>query len=91
MASLNKTGFKLGKHNFPILTENFLVMWELVKSGLGIGVADSRVGDNEPKVKRVLPDVPPFEFPVWLVAHRELHNSARMRLVYALLTEELAK
>ena len=91
MEALNKRGLALEKHNFPILTENFLVMWELVKNGLGIGIADVRIGDAEPKVKCVLPNIAAFEFPIWLVAHRELNNSARIRLVFDLLAEALAK
>lgn len=91
MESLIAAGFKLDKSNFTILVENFLVMWEFVKHGLGIGVADMRIGDNEPKVIPILPNMPAFEFPIWLVAHRELNNSAKIRFVYDMLAEELAK
>ncbi|NRA86651.1 MAG: substrate-binding domain-containing protein, partial [Rhizobiales bacterium] len=91
MARLNEIGFKLDKQNFSILTENFLVMWEYVKIGLGIGIADARIGDAEPLVELVLPKMVAFEFPIWLVAHRELNNSARIRLVYDLLAAELSK
>lgn len=90
-AGLAAMGFDLTDENFPILTESYLVMWELVKHGLGIGVLDGDIGDAEPKVRRVLPDHPPFMFPIWLVAHRELGTSRRVRAVFDLLAEELSR
>lgn len=90
MSGLNSVGLNLTERNFPILAENFLVMWELVKHGLGIGVLDGNIGDAEPLVRRVLPDFEPFVFPIWLVAHRELQTSRRVRVVFDLLAEELA-
>ena len=86
---LNAMGFDLTERNFPILTENYLVMWELVKQGLGIGILDGSIGDAEPKVKRVLPENAPLMFPIWLVAHRELRTSRRIRIVFDLLAAEL--
>ena len=90
LKGLNAMGLTLTERNFPILTENYLVMWELVKQGLGIGILDGTVGDKEPKVRQVLPDLPPLIFPVWLVAHRELNTSRRVRFVFDLLARELS-
>jgi DNA-binding transcriptional LysR family regulator len=90
LKGLNAMGFHLTERNFPILTENYLVMWELVKHGLGIGILDGAIGDAEPRVTRVLPDLAPLMFPIWLVAHRELNTSRRIRLVFDLLAKELA-
>jgi DNA-binding transcriptional LysR family regulator len=91
MNTLNGLGFTLTPNNFPILTENYLVMWELVKQGLGIGILDGNIGDAEPLVQRVLPQLEPMMFPLWLVAHRELHTSQRIRVVFDLLSQELAQ
>ena len=91
MQALNKMGFDLTKRNFPIMTENYLVMWEYVKQGLGIGVLDAHIGDAEPAVVRILPDLEPLMFPIWLVAHREISTSLRIRTVFDILAEELAK
>ncbi|MBL1420707.1 MAG: LysR family transcriptional regulator, partial [Alphaproteobacteria bacterium] len=66
-----------------------LVMWEYVKQGLGISVLDSSIADLEPKVIRVLPNLEPLTYSTYLVAHRELHTSARIRIVFDLLTSEL--
>lgn len=89
--TLNGWGFDLSADNFPIVTENYLVMWELVKAGLGIGVLDSNIGDKEPMVQRVLQAEVLAEFPVWLVAHREVSSAKRVRLVFDMLAEELGR
>jgi DNA-binding transcriptional LysR family regulator len=91
LKGLNALGFELTERNFPLVTENYLVMWELVKQGLGIGIIDGNIGDAEPAVRRVLRDFTPLTFPIWLVAHRELHTSRRVRVVFDLLAEELAE
>jgi len=88
---LNAMGLTLTDANFPFFTDNYLVMWEYVKSGLGVGVLDGNIGDREPLVTRVLPEMAPLIFPIWLVAHRDLSTSRRIRRVYDLLAQELQK
>jgi len=91
MNGLNAMGLNLTKKNFPVLSENYTVMWELVKHGVGIGILDGNIGDGEPLVERVLPDMDALMFPMWLVAHRELNTSRRIRMVFDLLASQLAK
>jgi DNA-binding transcriptional LysR family regulator len=90
MNGMNALGFSLSPKNFPIHTENHMVLWELVKNGLGIGVIIDEVGDAEPLVERVLPSLDPISVPLWLVAHREVHTSRRVRTVFDLIAEHFA-
>lgn len=90
MNGLIGMGISLTRKNFPVMTENYTVMWEMVKHGVGIGILDGNIGDAEPMVERVLPDLEPLNFPIWLVAHRELNTSRRIRMVFDLLANELA-
>ncbi|MDP2578380.1 LysR family transcriptional regulator [Shimia thalassica] len=91
LKGLNSLGLGLTEANFPLLTESYLVMWELVKQGAAIGILDAHIGDAEPKVRRVLPDLEPLTFPIWLVAHREVTTSRRIRRVFDFLAEELKR
>ncbi|MDP2520093.1 LysR family transcriptional regulator [Shimia thalassica] len=91
LKGLNSLGLGLTEANFPLLTESYLVMWELVKQGTAIGILDAHIGDAEPKVRRVLPDLEPLTFPIWLVAHREVTTSRRIRRVFDFLAEELKR
>jgi DNA-binding transcriptional LysR family regulator len=49
-----------------------------------------RIGDKESSVVRVLPDMEPFPIELWLVAHRELRTSRRIRRVFDVLFNELS-
>jgi len=91
IAALNEGGFNLAPRNFPIITENHLVQWELVKQGVCIGVMLEEVGDAEPLVERVLPAIKPFVGELWLVAHRELKTSRRVRMVFDFLAAKLSQ
>jgi len=88
---LNALGLGLTEANFPLLTESYLVMWELVRQGAAIGVLDAYIGDADPAVRRVLPELEPLIFPIWLVAHRELTTNRRIRMVYDFLATELRR
>ena len=86
---LRAMGIDVEERNFPVLTENYTVMWSLVKQGVGIGILDGNIGDAEPLVRRVLPDMQPLMFPIWLVAHREVNTSRRVRRVFDFLADAL--
>jgi DNA-binding transcriptional LysR family regulator len=88
---LRALGIEVGPKNFPIVTGNHLVQWELAKQGVGICIVMDEVGDAEPRVRRVLPELPPLPVPVWLATHREVHTSRRIRVVFDLLAKELGR
>jgi DNA-binding transcriptional LysR family regulator len=91
LKGLNTFGLGLTEANFPLLTENYLVMWELVRQGAAIGILDAYIGDADPVVRRVLPNLEPLVFPIWLVSHRELTTNRRIRMVYDFLAAELRR
>jgi DNA-binding transcriptional LysR family regulator len=63
----------------------------MVKAGLGIGIFPVWMGDAEPAVERVPVPLEPITFPVWLVAHREVRTSARVRIVFDMLADEIGR
>jgi DNA-binding transcriptional LysR family regulator len=77
--------------NFRVGSENGLVAWAMAKEGFGLSVMSDEVGAATPGMELVMPDLKPIEFPVWLVTHRELHTSRRIRVVYDLLADFLSK
>lgn len=91
LAALQRIGLPVTERNMVLSTQSYLVMWELVRAGLGIGVLDGHIGDADKTVERVMPDFEPFAFPIWLVAHRDLSTSRRIRVVFDILAEELAR
>lgn len=81
-------GLQVEETQFPIVTDNHLVQWALCRQGIGVCVMMCLVGDAEPGVQRILPEVS-IPVPMWLVSHRELQTSRRIRLVYDRLAEML--
>jgi DNA-binding transcriptional LysR family regulator len=86
-ADLQARGVPVTERNVRFATDSTVVAWEMVKQGLGIGVNMREVAAVTPGVEAVLPDFPPIPVPIWIVTHRELHTSRRIRLVFDLLAE----
>lgn len=87
---LSGIGLEISENNIIVRPGNHLVHWELTKAGVGIGIMPERVGDLEPKVRSLMPSFRKMAYPVWLVAHRELHTSRRVRTVFDFIASEYA-
>lgn len=83
-------GITMKPADFRILSASAVTVWEMVRQGLGIGGMLREVADRTPGVRRLVPDMAPIPVPVWLVTHRELERSPRIRLVQEILAEELS-
>jgi DNA-binding transcriptional LysR family regulator len=91
LAALKAIGLPLTERNFKLHSASGPVMGELIRHGLGIGILTEDFAALSPDLERVLPGLPAIEVPVWLVTHRELHTSRRIRLVFDLLAQELGR
>jgi DNA-binding transcriptional LysR family regulator len=90
MALLATMGIPLREDRFVMSSASGVVAWELVKAGFGVAMLPEALGDAEAGVERVLPSLPSLEFSIWLVTHRELQTSPRIRVVFDLLARRLA-
>ncbi len=88
---LNPLGLSLTAKNFRLGSQSGIVAWKMAQFDLGIIVMSDEVATSVAGMERVLPDMEPIAFPVWLTTHRELHTSRRIRLVFDLLAEFLTK
>ncbi|MEM1047321.1 MAG: LysR family transcriptional regulator [Pseudomonadota bacterium] len=84
MASL---GLSVTRANFNINTASGTLSRALMQHGLGIGFLPKEIAEMTPGLEQVLPSLPPIPVPTWLVAHRELRTSRRVRHVFELLAE----
>jgi len=83
-------GFAASKDLFAFRTDDFIVQWQAVRAGLGIGFVASYMARIDADVVQVLPDVlriPPLT--MWLAVHREIRTSQLIRSVYDFLAEAL--
>lgn len=84
-------GLPISDKNFAWVSNSGVAYLELLQRGLGIGVIMRDMADPVPDLQRVLPDaLPDIPVPYWLVTHRELQSSRRIRVVFDLLADGLA-
>lgn len=88
---LRAMGLDLSHRNVHVYCENTCVVWEMIKRGLGVGIMGDDIAAGCDGIVRVLTDLPAIRFPIWLVTHRELHTSRRIRMVYDMLAQELSQ
>ena len=85
-------GFPVMRDAFALRTDDFVVQWQAVRAGLGVGFCTDYMARTDPDVLRVLPgllNIPPL--PMWLAVHREIRTSHRIRAVFDFLGEALPR
>jgi len=88
---VNAMGIPVTKSNFGITTSNGSTMYELVRDGAGIAFLPVVVAEGRLGLQRLLPSAPTFSMETWLVTHREIQTSRRIRLTFDHLAEHLGK
>jgi DNA-binding transcriptional LysR family regulator len=88
---LQKLGVPVRPENFVASSESGTVIWAMLKAGYGIAMQPERLGDADPDLEKVSEALPSLHFPMWLVTHRELRTSPRIRIVFDLLARGLSE
>lgn len=84
-------GLPVTAENMVFTSDSWVVIWEMLKAGHGISILPHVLCEDVSGLEPVLPDLPPMPFPVWLVTHRELQTSPRIRIVFDALARGLAE
>jgi DNA-binding transcriptional LysR family regulator len=82
-------GYSVARDFFGTRTDAQTVYWELVRAGCGLGIGQVLLGDRDPLVERVVPDLPLPVLPIWLTAHEAMRRTPRIRRVWELLEADL--
>lgn len=88
---LRDIGIPMDVADFRLMSDSSVVIWEMVKRGMGVAPMLREVAERTPGMIWLLPDMPPIVVPIWLVTHEDLHLSPRIRLVQRILAEGLAQ
>ena len=86
---LNSLGLPVTESQFKICTASGNALLEMVRAGLGVSVLTRDAELLFADLERVLPELNGVPVPVWLVTHRELRTSRRIRVVFDVLSEEI--
>lgn len=89
LEEIRKTGLPLTRAHLPITSLNSIVLLEVVRRGDAIGILSEDMAELVPEAQLVLKEFPPIPVESWLVSHRELLTSRRIRTVFDLIAEEL--
>ncbi len=88
---MNKLGASLSTQNVKYCVGHGVAGWEMVKKGLGLGAMMRTLAESTPDIHPVLPKQTTMRFPIWLIAHKELHTGKRFRIVFDFLAEYLPR
>jgi len=90
LQTLRSLGVPLTHGHFPLLAANSVMQRALCRRGAGICFLFEPIGDVDPELVRVLPELR-LPVPLWLVCHRELRTTLRFRVVFDALAEHLTE
>jgi DNA-binding transcriptional LysR family regulator len=83
-------GYPVTRDIFALRSDDFIVQWQAIRAGLGVGFVAGYMARTDPDVVPVLAgllQVP--DLPMWLAVHREIRTNPRIRAVYDFLAENL--
>ncbi|MBN9669535.1 LysR family transcriptional regulator [Roseibium aggregatum] len=86
---LRAFGLDVSEANIRLSSPSGIVAWEYVRRGFGLSIMADEIAARSPDIEPAFSDVEPIRFPIWLVTHRELHTSRRIRTVFDHLAEGL--
>ncbi|NRB33354.1 MAG: LysR family transcriptional regulator [Rhodobacteraceae bacterium] len=87
--ALTEAGMPVSTAQFRVISQSTLTALSFARAGLGIVIMSDMVAQALPDLVQLFPGHPPVSFPIWLTAHREVSQAARIRLVFDHLRDAL--
>ena len=89
LRGMRQMGLDAKRDWFQTRCDESVIYWELVRLGCGIGFSQVHVGQRDPSVEQILPELPIPPLPVWLTAHQAMQQTPRIRRVWDMLADEI--
>lgn len=91
ISAMNAMGIAVDRSNFRLRSDDQIACWHALCAGIGVGFAPNYLARKNPDLIAVGKEFPIPTLPVWLVTHREIKTSRRIRMVFDFLVEELGR
>ncbi len=88
--ALRRSGLPLTRELFALRTDADLAQLAALRAGFGIGVTQLGIGRRDPDLVQLLPGALKFEIEMWLVTHKDLRGTRRMRVLFDHLADGLS-
>lgn len=82
-------GHAIARDHFALRTDDLMAYEALVRAGAGIGFLARYLARRSPELVPLLPSLTIPPLPMWLVVHREIRSSPRIRAVWEHLAQAL--
>jgi DNA-binding transcriptional LysR family regulator len=83
-------GAKVDRHAFRFRSDDHVILWQALRAGLGIGIAQVPLINRDPNLQALLPGLPLPVLPMWLTMHKDVRTSPRIRRAADFLYEALS-
>jgi DNA-binding transcriptional LysR family regulator len=87
--ALQAYGLNIKREDFGLRVDNDLARANALRAGYGIGICQIGVARREPDLVHLFAKAFRAELPLWLVMHKDLRSTRRMRLLFDFLVQEL--
>ena len=85
LRGMAEAGWSVTRDFFKLRTDDQAAYWQLVRAGGGVGIMQRAIGDPDPRLERLMPELPLPSLPVWLTAHEEVRRVPRVARVWEAL------
>jgi len=85
-----EAGWQVTRDFFKLRSDDQAAYWQMVRAGGGVGIMQAAIGERDPLVERLLPELPLPQLPVWLTAHETVRRIPRVARVWGALVAGLS-
>ncbi len=87
---MRQAGWPVGRDFFKLRTDDQAAHWQLVRAGGGVGVMQQAIGEPDPGVERLLPEMSLPALPVWLTTHPAVRRVPSIARVWEALAQAIS-
>lgn len=91
LETAQRMGLPLTVDDFSFRCDSILAQMAAIRAGMGIGGIQTWIARQHPELERVAEDIPIPPLELWLVAHKDLKHSKRVRLLMDFMADRLKR